>query len=103
MLDRIIDRARAGEIVPMTADELAELRSRAELLAEEDTYISDMIRIFRLDDLVFIQETADKTQIIVRTAPSVEDARAFVARRLETYERMWDGCGCSVSYFEKSS
>jgi len=101
MLDDMLDRVRAGEIVSIAAGELAELRDRAELVAEEDTYLSDMIRIFRLDDLVLIQETADKTQIIVRGAPSIEEACAFVARRMQTYERMWDGCGCRVSYFDR--
>ena len=85
----------------MNPEELSELRTCAELVSEEDTYLSDMIRIFRLNDLVLIQEITDKTQIIVRAAASLEDARAFVARRLETYERMWDGCGCSVSYFDR--
>jgi len=100
MLESIIDQVRAGAIVTLTPDDLAELLARAELVHEEDTYLSDMIRILRLDDLVLIQETADKTQIIVRSQPTVDGARAFVARRLETYERMWDGCGCSVSYFD---
>ncbi len=30
----------------------------------------------------------------------VEAAQEFVAARLETYERMWDGCGCKVDYSE---
>jgi len=101
MLESIIDQVRTGAIVTLTPDDLAELLARAEVVHEEDTYLSDMIRILRLDDLVLIQETADKTQIIVRSLPTVDDARAFVARRLETYERMWDGCGCSVSYFDQ--
>ena len=101
MLESIIDQVRAGAIVTLTPDDLAELLARAEFVHEEDTYLSDMIRILRLDDLVLIQETADKTQIIVRSQPTVDDARTFVARRLETYERMWDGCGCSVSYFDQ--
>ena len=101
MLESIIDQVRTGAIVTLTPDDLAELLARAELVYEEDTYLSEMIRILRLDDLVLIQETADKTQIIVRSQPTVDDARAFVARRLETYERMWDGCGCSVSYFDQ--
>ena len=28
------------------------------------------------------------------------EARALVARRLETYDKMWDGCGCKVDYHD---
>ena len=28
------------------------------------------------------------------------EARAFVEERLETYDRMWDGCGCKVHYLD---
>lgn len=31
-----------------------------------------------------------------------EEARAFVEKRLEEYERMWDGCGVKVEYYEES-
>ena len=101
MPDDIIDRARGGEIVTMSGEELAELRERAELVEEKDTYLSDMIRLLRLDDLLLVQETTDKKEIIIRAMPSLDEARAFIAGRLETYERMWDGCGCSVTYFDK--
>ena len=32
------------------------------------------------------------------SAPLVAE---FVKGRLDTYERMWDGCGCRVSYYER--
>ena len=27
------------------------------------------------------------------------DATAFVMKRTEEYERMWDGCGCRIEYY----
>jgi hypothetical protein len=100
MLDDLLDRAKSGEIVSLSPEGLADLLARAELVSKEDTYLSDMIRILRLDEVILIQETTDGKQIIVRCAPSIEEALAFVRKRLETYERMWDGCGCSISYFD---
>ena len=100
MLEDLLDRAKSGEIVSLSPEGLADLLARAELVSEEDTYLSDMIRILRLDEVILIQETTDGKQIIMRCAPSIEEARAFVRKRLETYERMWDGCGCSISYFD---
>lgn len=101
MLESIIDQVRTGAIVTLTAEELADLLAHAELVFEEDTYVSDMIRILRFADLVLVQETADEKQIIVRCRPTVEDAREFVAKRLKTYERMWDTCGLRVLYFDE--
>jgi 5S rRNA maturation endonuclease (ribonuclease M5) len=29
-----------------------------------------------------------------------EDAAGqFIAERIETYERMWEGCGCKIDYY----
>ena len=101
MLETIIDQVRTGAIVTLTPEELADLLTHAELIFEEDTYVSDMIRILRFADLVLIQETADESRLIVRSRPTVEDAREFVAKRLKTYERMWDTCGLRISYFDE--
>jgi len=36
---------------------------------------------------------------VARLLGDAEEARAFVERRMEEYERMWDGCGVKVEYF----
>jgi hypothetical protein len=97
----LLDRAKNGEIVILPPQELTELLGRAEIVFEEDTFHSSMIRIVRLDEHVLVQETTDSGLIIVRARPTVEDAHAFVRRRMETYERMWDTCGLRVSYFDQ--
>jgi hypothetical protein len=28
-----------------------------------------------------------------------DEVRRFVRERLEAYDRMWDGCGCKVDYY----
>jgi hypothetical protein len=101
MLENTIDKVRTGAIVTLTAEQLADLLAQAELIFEEDTYVSDMIRILKFEDLVLVQETTDGKQIIARSRPSVEEAREFVAGRMKTYERMWDTCGLRVSYFDE--
>ncbi len=47
-----------------------------------------------------VQETTDKGKIVLRRFDSDGEAFRFVADRLDTYERMWDGCGCRIDYFE---
>jgi len=100
MIADFIERVRGGEIVTLTPEDLEELLARVELIFEEDTYLSNEIRILRFDGLVLLQEYANKSRIILRVLPSIEDAQAFVAKRLESYERMWDGCGCKIAYFD---
>jgi len=96
LLERLSDASRLG----LSPDELAGLLEEAELVREEDTCISGMIRILRLKNTVLVQEQAPDREIVIRIRPTVEAAAEFVAGRLETYERMWDGCGCKVDYSE---
>jgi len=28
-----------------------------------------------------------------------KEADLFIDERMETYDRMWDGCGCKVDYY----
>lgn len=101
MLQDAIKQAQSGEIAILTDDDLTELLAQAELVAEEDTYVSGMIRILRFADLILVQETTGKKQVIIRSLPAEADAREFVARRMKTYERMWDSCAVRVSYFDR--
>ena len=96
LLERLGDASRLG----LSPNELAGLLEAAELVREEDTCISGMIRIIRLRGIVLVQEETPDREIVVRICPTHEAAEEFVDRRLETYERMWDGCGCKVDYSE---
>ena len=97
LLEKLGDTSRVG----LSPDELAGLLETAELVREEDTCISGMIRIILLRDIVLVQEETPDREIVVRIRPTREAAEEFVDRRLETYERMWDGCGCKVDYSER--
>jgi len=35
----------------------------------------------------------------VRRLGGEDEARAFIRDRLDTYDRMWDGCGCKIDYY----
>lgn len=96
LLEELSDASRLG----LSPDELVGLLEAAELVREEDTCISGMIRILRLKNIILVQEQTPDHEIVVRIRPTVEAEEEFVAGRLETYERMWDGCGCKVDYSE---
>jgi hypothetical protein len=101
MRQELLDRLESGEIVSLTSAELDELLDHAVVIFEEDTFQSGMIRVLRAEQLLLVQETTDDGVIIARIRPTFDDARDFVQRRLDTYERMWDTCGLRVSYFDE--
>jgi hypothetical protein len=85
--------------VSLTSEELDELLAAATIVREEDSCISGMLRILRLENgTIVVQEETPKKEVLVRTRPSLEAAQEFVSGRLEVYERMWDGCGCKINY-----
>lgn len=47
-----------------------------------------------------VQEQTPSGEVLVRRFATRDDADAFVDDRLQTYDRMWDGCGCKVRYYE---
>lgn len=97
--DFLQKRLESTPRVTLTRSELDELLATATVVREEDSCISGMLRILRLDDgVILVQEETPKKEILVRTRPSLEAAQEFVNGRLEIYERMWDGCGCKVNY-----
>ncbi len=85
----------------ISADQLRELRDSSELVQEHDTCICGLIAIMRKDHEYLIIEESDKKEILLRKSDSLDSARKFVSDRLETYERMWDGCGCKINYREE--
>jgi len=81
-------------------EQLHEIKSSSELIYEEDTLISDFIRIFKINDLYIFQEKTPKGKILTRKFENESDAKNMVNIRLDIYEKMWNGCGCKVDYFE---
>ena len=91
-------------IVVLRPEELTDLIAAAELLREEETHVAGRIRILRVDDRILVQEQVPETQdLLVRGLPSRQAADRFVEDRLADYERMWDGCGCKIDYFQWST
>ena len=99
-IDALLEKLGEASRLGLSPDELASLLEEADLVREEDTCISGMIRILRLRNTILVQEETPEREIVIRIRPTVEAAEEFVAGRLDTYERMWDGCGCKVDYSE---
>ena len=78
---------------------LDELLKNVEIILERDTLISGYIRILKYEEYYITQETTDKNEVVLRLYETKEDAEALVMDHLDTYDQMWDGCGCKVDYY----
>ena len=96
----IFDRVLNSNYLIIEDDDLKSVLNSSEIIREEDTHLSDFIRILKYDGNLFAQEITFKKEIILRKMSSMEDADNFVQERLDYYERKWDGCGCKIDYYE---
>jgi len=80
--------------------ELNELLSHSKMIIEENTHISDKIRLLKFKDELILQEKTTKDEFLIRSIKTQKEAEDFIRDRLEIYNRMWDGCGCKVDYYK---
>ena len=81
-----------------TLDDILKING-LKIIRENDTHISDHIRILEINSVIILQERTTKHELSLRKLKSIEEANKVVNDRLETYEKMWDGCGCKVDYY----
>lgn len=99
-LERIISSIKQKKYLMISEPELNELLSQSKMIIEEDTYISDKIRLFEFEDDLIIQEKTTKDEYLLRVMKTKKEAEEFIKERLDIYNRMWDGCGCKVDYYK---
>jgi len=99
-LERIISSIKKKKYLMISEPELNELLSHSKMIIEEDTYISDKIRLFEFEDDLIIQEKTTKDEYLLRVMKTKKEAEEFIKERLDIYNRMWDGCGCKVDYYK---
>ena len=96
----LVANLRSPAPIPIDRDVLVGLLEEADILRQENTCVAGWIRILSVDRAILVQEETPEGNALARRMPSIEDANAFINDRLRTYERMWDGCGCKINYFE---
>jgi hypothetical protein len=95
---KLLDRLSAGEILLLDRTEWESVRPAFEVVEEHDTCMSGMLLVVRSAAGLAAVEQPQPDQRTVRPLADMAAARAFVDDRLETYDRMWDGCGCKIDY-----
>jgi len=93
-----IEKAIAEKILLFPLEKLDELLDLVEVVEDQDTFLSDRIRIMRWNGQFLVQELNWEKQCVLHRLNNLEEAQVKLRQRLETYERMWDGCGCKVDH-----
>ena len=96
----IFNKALSTNYLIIEESDLKTVLENSEIIRNEDTHLSDFIRVIKYNDNLFVQETTFKNEILIRKMDSMNDVDFFVQERLDYYERKWDGCGCKIEYYE---
>ena len=99
-LEKILSAAKKNKYSIINNEELEKLLSQSQTLIEKDIQISDKIRLLKIDNDLIIQEKTTKDELLIRIVKTKKEAEHLIAQRLEIYDKMWDGCGCKVDYYE---
>ncbi len=99
-MNKIIEKVLSEKTVFFGIEEIEGVISDAEIIDDKDTLMSGRIRIIKHGAYFMVQETTDKGEAVLRLMEDLKHAEEFVNSRMETYEKMWDGCGCRVRYYD---
>lgn len=97
--DSLASRLDHEKILRLSRNEWEQAADQAEILERHDTRIAGELLLIRLEQHLAAVERPEAGKRVVRRLADEEEARRFIEERLETYDRMWDGCGCKVDYY----
>ena len=98
-INNLIKILQTQKVYLLPETQLEELLESCTVVLEKDTLISGFIRILNYNTFFLTQEISTKKEIVLRLFKNRKDADALVYDHLETYDKMWDGCGCKVNYY----
>ena len=86
---------------PLSAGEWKGLADHFPVEERHQTHLAGELLIVRFQGNLAAVEAPSRDARVARLLGGADEARAFVQKRLEEYERMWDGCGVKVDYYEE--
>ncbi len=97
----LISKLDEQKFIVISEQQLNEILNSSQIILEKDTRLRDFIRILKYEENIFLQEKTNQGEIMLRRFPTEEDARKLLNDRMEIYDKMWDGCGCKINYYEQ--
>ncbi len=98
-IDEFRGKVGRGEIVPLTASEWEELAAQFPVVERHPTQLAGDLLIVGAGEFLVAVEAPSPGARVARLLGGPSEAKAFVEKRTEEYERMWDGCGVKVEYY----
>ena len=95
----ILDKFSDSRIVLLDISLLPDILSKAKVILERNTVINDYVRILEVNKKIIFQEITTKNEIALRLFDNRKEAEILLNKRIDVYEKMWDGCGCKVDYY----
>lgn len=89
-----------GELVVLPRDGFERVRAGLVERYAAETHFAGPIRLLEIAGGFAVAEYPDDTTGVLRPFGDEAAARRFIQARLDTYDRMWDGCGCKIDYYE---
>ena len=99
-VEELEEKVAAGGTVPLSASDWESLAAAFPEVERHDTQLAGDLLIVEMGGALVAVEQPSRDARVARLLGGKQEAAAFVARRREEYERMWDGCGVKVDYFE---
>ena len=94
------EKLAEGGTVPLSREEWEQVAGAFEVVERHKTQLAGDLLIVRLGEALAAVEAPSRDARVARLLGGKEAARAFVEKRMDEYERMWDGCGVKVDYYE---
>lgn len=99
-VQELTDRLQGGEVVVFETEAWNALATSFDEVEVHDTHFYGNIRVMRgRGPGLMVAEEPRATERVVRLLDDEEAVAQFVAARMKTYDRMWDGCGCKVDFY----
>lgn len=94
-----IKQLQENSYLKVDISDLNKMLNHSNIILERDTCISDKIRILQFEDSIYFQEMTNRNEYLIRKMNDFTAASDLLQKRMEIYEKMWDGCGCKVDYY----
>ena len=95
----VVARLNEQPVLTLGLSEWGGIEDQFDEVERHRTHIKGDLVIIRIEPGYAAVEEPAPNQIVLRRLGDINEVRRFVTDRLETYERMWDGCGCRIDYY----
>ncbi len=98
--EEFVEKLRKGGTVPLSREEWEGMAGAFPEVERHNTQLAGSLILIRVGKELAAVEEPSREARAARLLGDAAAAASFVNKRLEEYERMWDGCGVKVEYFE---